>query len=300
MALLARASYDPGSAVSKATDTLLAVTALDTTNLRNTFTAPTNGAVMIKVKGPVTGATTLPKIFLGCLDGSTIKVRMVPMGSGLTVAAADSTSQEVVAIVTGLTAGNSYTWDAAYSVDVVLASTNIKYGGPNDASGADAWGAFTFEVWEVNNLLAGGVYDPAAVATKVCSALLAMTAMDTTNLRRTFTAPASGNVYWRIRGLIGSSTVQGQVLLGILDGATVKARDIPIFGNPELVTQATSAQCLGSSGVITGLTPGNSYTYDAAYGVQVVTSAGGIRYGGPDDTTSGNAWGGIAFDILTA
>jgi hypothetical protein len=69
MALLASASYDPAAAVSKATTALLAMTALDTTNLRVTFVAPPNGSVMVRLKGLTTGAVTYPRILLGVLDG---------------------------------------------------------------------------------------------------------------------------------------------------------------------------------------------------------------------------------------
>jgi len=297
MALLAHATYDPAAAVSKATSALLAMTALDTTNLRVTFTAPANGIVLVRMRGAVTGADPGPRILLGVLDGATVKLRMTPMGQILTGVATTQVAQEIVGVVTGLTPGNSYTWDAAYGVEVVIASTNLVYGGPNDTAGADAYGAFVFEVWETANLLAGKVYDPSTVSSKVCSALLAMTAMDTTNLRHTFTAPASGRVLWRIRGQIGLSTSQGSVLLGILDGATVKARQAPITGIAPGVVQANSAQSVEASGIISGLTPSTSYTYDAAYAVQVVTSAAGIRYGGPDNTTTNDAWGGLAYEI---
>jgi hypothetical protein len=38
--------------------------------------------------------------------------------------------------------------DAAYAVQVLVAATNIKYGGPNTNAGANAWGGFVFEAWD--------------------------------------------------------------------------------------------------------------------------------------------------------
>ena len=74
MALLAGTLYDPTTSVNKVTTAALAMTALDTTNLRLTFTAPANGAVLVRLVGTLHGATTFPQILLGVLDGSTVKV----------------------------------------------------------------------------------------------------------------------------------------------------------------------------------------------------------------------------------
>jgi len=168
--------------------------------------------------------------------------------------------------------------------------------------GDNAFGAFIFEVWECPTLLAGKLYDPLAAVTEVTTSLLAMTAMDTTNLRHTFNAPPSGRVMWRINGQLHGSTTFGQVLLGILEGSTVRARSAPVMGNPTASSTALATGCvsLESSGVISGLTPGNSYTFDAAYAVEVVGGAGGIKYGGPNDTTTNNNFGGLAYEIWVA
>jgi hypothetical protein len=45
-------------------------------------------------------------------------------------------------------------------VQVIVASTNIKYGGPNTNAGANAWGGFAFEAWDPQPMtlgLGGGV-----------------------------------------------------------------------------------------------------------------------------------------------
>src|SRR5438477_11956779 len=99
--------------------------------------------------------------------------------------------QEASYVITGLTPGQSYTWDAAYGVEIIVAASGLKYGGPDNATADDAFGAFVFEVWEAPHLLGGTFYDPTTAATLSTTSLLAMTAMDTTNLRLTFTVPAS-------------------------------------------------------------------------------------------------------------
>jgi len=299
MGILGAKAYDPAVAVSKATTSRLVMTAIDTTNLRITFTAPANGKVLLRLKGQVHGATTFPRILLGVLDGATVRGRMAPMGQQPSSLATTQLAQEIICVITGLTPSASYTWDAAYGVEILLASTGLKYGGPNNASGNNAWGAFIFEIWETRNLLGAIFYDPASAVTKSTTSLLAMTALDTTNLRITFTAPTSGNILWRIKTCQHGSTTFGQVLLGVMEDATVKARSAPVMGNPQ-TGLATACVGLEANGVITGLTPGNSYIYDAAYAVQVVAGAGGLKYGGPNDTTTDNAFGGIAFEIWEA
>lgn len=299
MPLLAAANYDPAAAVNKVCTSRLAMTAIDQTNLRVTFTGPANGSVMVRLKGTVHGATTFPRIHLGVIENSpssgTLRGRASPTGSWPTALATTQLAQEASYLVTGLNPGTSYTWDAAYGVDILLASTGLKYGGPNDASGNDAWGAFQFEIWSVPHLIAGVFYDPTTSATEATTSLLAMTAMDTTNLRLTFTAPANGNVFWRIHAQVHGSTTYGSTHLGILESATVVARASPMMCLPE-TSVATTCVPLEASGVITGVSAG-SHNYDAAYAVQVVAGAGGIKYGGPNDTTTDNCYGGIAFEL---
>ena len=148
MALLAGTLYDPAVSVSKATTAALAMTAIDTTNLRLTFTAPANGAVLVRLVGKLHGATTFPQILLGVLDGSTVRGRVAPQAVlGGTAVATTMVNVEALFVVTGLTPSTSYTWDAAYGVETVVASTGLKYGGPNDATANNAFGGFVFEVW---------------------------------------------------------------------------------------------------------------------------------------------------------
>ncbi len=299
MALLAGTLYDPGTAVSKATTSATVMTAFDTTNLRLTFTAPANGAVLLRVAAGNFGAASSPRVFLGVLDGATVKARMHGInGLGTSVQAASINMNEVVCVVSGLTPAGSYTWDAAYAVEATQASTNLKYGGPDNASGANAWGGAAFEIWDTPTLLGAVLYDPASAATVATTSLLAMTAIDTTNARITFTGPASGKVFFRIRVLSTGSATLGMPLLGILDGSTVKARVAPSLG----VVWATIANgvMLDGSGLVS-VTPSTSYTWDAAYAVQAVGAAGQVlKWGGPNNTSAGDAWGAMAYEIWTA
>lgn len=149
MACLGAINYDPAAAVTKSTTALLAMTALDTTNLRIVFTVPASGRVMVRLQGVVHGATTFPQILLGVLQSATVIARVSPIG-GLkgTALATTQMTQEASFVVQGLTPSASLTWDAAYGVEVVQASTGIKYGGPNTTTTNDAFGAFIFEIWE--------------------------------------------------------------------------------------------------------------------------------------------------------
>jgi hypothetical protein len=150
MALLAGTCYDPATAVAKSCAALLAMTAMDTTNLRLTFTVPANGIVQVRQAGVLAGATTMPQILLGVLQGTTVMKRFSPIGALRgTALATTHVPFEAVYLVTGLTPGASLTWDSAYGVEVILAATNIQYGGPNDTTTTNAWGGFAFEIWSV-------------------------------------------------------------------------------------------------------------------------------------------------------
>jgi hypothetical protein len=293
MSLLAGVHYDPATAVAKSTASLLAMTAFDTTNLRLTFTAPANGSVLVRIRCVESGATTFPDILLGVLSGASVIARQCPIGSiGGTAASTTGVTHEALFTVTGLS--GSQTWDAAYGVETILASTNIHYGGPNDTTANNAWGGFIFEVYDTPNLLGSIMYDPATAVSQSTAALLAMTAFDTTNLRIAFTAPASGNVLVRIRCNLEGATTYAQVLLGVLSGATVMGRGDPI-GGLETTALSTGMMVQEAEFLVKGLS--GAYNFDAAYGVETLVASTGIKYGGPNDTTADNAYGGLLFEI---
>jgi hypothetical protein len=156
MNLLGTILYDPAAAASKATSSLLAMTALDTTNLRQTVTVPSHGKLRFHMRGIVTGATTTPTLLIGVQVAGVNKGRVAPTYENAT---ANATTQNFVFdadfTVTGLAAGSTV-FDAAYAVQVVVASTNIKFGGPDNASGANAWGGFLFEIWDPQPMQTNG------------------------------------------------------------------------------------------------------------------------------------------------
>jgi hypothetical protein len=154
MALLAGKAYDPATAVSKATTAALAMTALDTTNLRHTFTVPASGSVLVRLQGTLHGGTAtpfVPQVLLGVLEGATVRGRLAPAGlpNGTVGSATLYVTVEALFLVTGLTAGASLTWDAAYGVEGIVAGSALKYGGPNGTTVNDAFGAFIFELYSV-------------------------------------------------------------------------------------------------------------------------------------------------------
>lgn len=162
MNLLAAKNYDPtGGAVSKATTSLLAMTAIDTTNLRNAVTVPAHGMLHIRMSCIHHGSTTTAQGFLGCLDGSTLRGRCAPTSNLLgTAIATTQIKWEVAYTLTGLTPG-AMNLDAAYGVEIVSSAGGaLKYGGPNDTTTNNGFGGFNFEVWDPQPLkvaLDGGV-----------------------------------------------------------------------------------------------------------------------------------------------
>jgi hypothetical protein len=146
------------------------------------------------------------------------------------------------------------------------------------------------------NLLTGKLYDPAVAVTLATTSATAMTAMDTTNLRLTGTVPASGMIYWKISGgALHGATTFPQILVGVMSGASVLARKAPEVDVTNLA--ATSLASVRAEGLITGLTPGAAFTYDAAFCVETVVAATGWKYGGPNTNTANNAFGGVSFEL---
>lgn len=148
MLLLGAKNYDPGTAVSKSTATATAMTAIDTTNLRLAVTIPASGIIRVRMGCPMKGATGLPSILFGVLNGSTVVGRVCPIGTTQTTG---GVSPQIAYIadfmVTGLTPG-AMNLDAAYAVQLAIASTSLQYGGPDNTSGPNAWGGFIFEIYD--------------------------------------------------------------------------------------------------------------------------------------------------------
>jgi hypothetical protein len=135
-------------------------------------------------------------------------------------------------------------------------------------------------------LLGAKLYDPVVKVSKVTTALLAMTALDTVNLRLTVTVPASGFILVRMQCAGLNSTIPA-ILLGVMQGATVIGRTAVI---PRL------EQGVSTEFVIPGLTPG-PITLDAAYSVKIVGAGSSLNYGGPDDAIASSSAGAFCFEI---
>lgn len=147
MELLAGTFYDPAVAVAKTTAVNREMIAFDTTNLRLVFTARSQ-FVLVKLGASLNGATTMPQVLLGILDGSTVKGRQVPLGALPGTALATTNVPIRAEFLVATVSGTGYTWDAAYGVETAVASTNINYGGPNTSGSANnAWGGFQYEIW---------------------------------------------------------------------------------------------------------------------------------------------------------
>jgi hypothetical protein len=142
-------------------------------------------------------------------------------------------------------------------------------------------------------------YDPSGGAQWATSTATAMTAFDTTNLRITFTAPASGRVMVRMAAVVTGGVAMPQVVFGALDGATVKGRaHARGFGRTSTATYgSTDIFPVEALFAVTGLTASTSYTWDAAFSCERGQSSSVIQIGGPNDTTAGNAWGGFQYEI---
>lgn len=302
MTLLAGTLYDPGGAFSQSVTTAAAAM----TNVNSIpelgFVAPANGSVLVRMRCTVHGATTFPQILLGLRVqvGGAVVARVAPLGALKTTAVATAQlTQEALFVVPGLVAGDAYLWRACYGVETLVASTAIKYGGPDNATTNDAMGGFVFEIYDTPGLLGAKLYDPASAVSKSCASRIAMTALDTSNLRITFTAPPSGNVLVRLRTNLSGATTMPTILLGVLDGATVKGRQSPLGGLLGTALATTNVPH-DATFVVTGLTAGTSYTWDAAYGVEILLASTNIHYGGPDNGTANDAWGAFQYEIWDA
>jgi hypothetical protein len=299
MACLGSVLYDPDPAVTKGT-AASAMAAFDTANARITFTVPANGRVLVRVRCVVHGATTFSTILLGVMAGASVVKKVAPIGAlKSTALATGQVVQEATFVVSGLTPAASLTWDAAWGIETFVASSLIKYGGPNNTTTNDAFGGLLFEVWEAKNCLVGIAYDPTTSVSKATTALLGMTALDTTNLRATFTVPASGRVLVRIQGPVHGATTFPQILLGVMNGAAIVGRAAPI-GGIKTTAVSTAMVTQEATFVVSGLTPNASLTWDAAYGVEITVGSTGLKYGGPGNATANNDFGALLFEVWAA
>jgi hypothetical protein len=101
-----------------------------------------------------------------------------------------------------------------------------------------------------------------------------MTDMDAANVLVTFTAPSSGNVLIRASVLHGSTSSAGDLYWGLVENTTTVATQYlshPVGTGITIRMHATF--------IVTGLTPGHSYTYKLAHRV---TADSATAYTGPN------------------
>ena len=151
--LLAGLTWDPATLQNPATGSQLAVmAAMDTTNLRlSGWTVPASGIVAVRLHCTLRNESTIPvpQYLLGVLEGSTVRLRMSPMGSFRGQEAAGiPVTLTIFGLVTGLTPDATPDWDAAWGVETNVSSTGVRTGGPDNTTQGDATGAVNFEIYD--------------------------------------------------------------------------------------------------------------------------------------------------------
>lgn len=150
--LLGYTSYAPSSV---STYTLVAIgtglTALDTTNLLVTFTAPPNGNVLVRLSAFAQGgATAADNVLFGVVSstgspGTLVGVGGLVFSSPVATAVDDEAAVSTEQIITGLTAGTAYTWYFAGAY-VTAAGKVLAQGGSTVTTSATGCPA-TMSVW---------------------------------------------------------------------------------------------------------------------------------------------------------
>jgi hypothetical protein len=235
MRLLKGIAYDPGTAVAKATSSLIAMTALDTTNLRAAVTIPASGVVLIRMRTCLQGANTFPQVMLGAMNGSTIIGRITPVANiNGTALATTRVGLFGEFVCSGLTPG-AMNIDAAYGVELLVAATNIQYGGPNDTTTNNAWGAFCFEVWDP---------DPISITAGAVNSVLTVT-----NLTN---APTSGDLTSTMKTSVTTAATAATPIAASVTGAVGS-----VTGNVSGNVTGSVGSVIGSVGSVSGLTASN-------------------------------------------
>jgi hypothetical protein len=151
----------------------------------------------------------------------------------------------------------------------------------NDRALEDYLGGLVL-VGSTSTLLSESVYNPASQATIFCASEATGKPVDGTNLKVTFTPPASGTVYISLSaggfGLTGDSLIQWM----ILDSNQSVGAGATILGSAIWIAEATGINRYTSRHKITGLTPGTPITvyWGHAMNYSDATPAAGTAYGG--------------------
>lgn len=231
--------------------------AFDTTNARIAFVVPPSGCVRVVIQCTLHGAATYSQIMLGCLEGSTLRGRVTPIGSlNGTALATTMMTQNVDYVVSGLTPGASVNWDAAWGIETFVASSLIKYGGPNDTTANNAFGALVFQLWDP-----APIYTPTSgtAPTTTVSARIdtiddfvdtEVSAIKTkTDFLPSVTAGAAGGLF--IAGTNAATSITTALTANIIGNVTGN-----LSGSVGSVTGAVGS-VTGAVGSVTGLTASN-------------------------------------------
>lgn len=121
-----------------------------------------------------------------------------------------------------------------------------------------------------SSLLAKTVYAPGTAVTYTASTTAnTLTVLDTTNLTISFTAPASGAVLIRLTGFLANASGSVAATWGLVThgGTTLVAPVALMTGGASSPTGVKSAAIL-----VSGLTPGTTYTYDWVHSQSTTSS----------------------------
>lgn len=130
-------------------------------------------------------------------------------------------------------------------------------------------------------------------------------AVDSTNLTFTFNAPASGNVVVMMSGLIvlADSSVNAYVtkLLLTTHGGTTQVPNSSVHGFQSVNNDGSNRSLLSNTFLfyVTGLTGGNSYSWDLSYVAQNVASNATINYGA-SVVANANEYGPVSMVVFEA
>ena len=193
------------------------------------------GARRIRLHGNVRGRPPIPR---SCSASSKARPSFSRLADGRpqddTALATARVDQEITGVVA--VSGGSHTFDAAYGVEVAIGLHEHQVRRPEQHDRRTTPGErFSSRSGKPEMACLGAVnYDPSTAVTKSArDSATVMTAFDTTNLRITFTAPASGlvQVTDQVRSASPGGDALPAILLGVLEGSTVVFRASPIGRN---------------------------------------------------------------------
>lgn len=143
-------------------------------------------------------------------------------------------------------------------------------------------------------LLGAILYDPSS-SVAVGSAASVLAIFDTTNARLSVTVPSHGMVRVRIAVTIHGAATYSQITLGVLEGATVRGRVVPVVSQNGTALATTMLRAVAEY-CITGLSPG-TVNWDAAWGIEQFVSSSQIKYGGANNTVANDGFGALQFEV---